>query len=200
MNLTRRGEIKTPALPTGSAKGAIIVLGVDPGTLITGYGVVAREGSRMRLLACGSVRNHSRQSMAVRLRTIYTELQSVIRKYHPDEFAIESAFYGKNAQSALKLGHARGVSILAAVQREIPTSEYSPREVKKAVVGTGNASKEQVQFMIKTLLGLSNTRMLLDTSDALAIAICHLHRLTTPTSKHRDWKSYVAAHPERVRS
>jgi crossover junction endodeoxyribonuclease RuvC len=124
----------------------------------------------------------------------------VIKKYHPDEFAIESAFYGKNAQSALKLGHARGVSILAAVEHELPTSEYSPREVKKAVVGTGSASKEQVQFMIKTLLGESPGNMLLDTSDALAIAICHLHRLTAPASKHRDWKSFVAAHPERVKS
>jgi crossover junction endodeoxyribonuclease RuvC len=138
--------------------------------------------------------------MPLRLRAIHAELTLVIKKYHPDEFAIESAFYGKNAQSALKLGHARGVSILAAVEHELPTSEYSPREVKKAVVGTGSASKEQVQFMIKTLLGESPGNMLLDTSDALAIAICHLHRLTAPASKHRDWKSFVAAHPERVKS
>jgi crossover junction endodeoxyribonuclease RuvC len=181
-------------------RSTIIVLGVDPGTLVTGYGVVARKDSHMRLLACGTIRNSSGRSMALRLRTIHTELTAVIEKYHPDEFAIESAFYGKNAQSALKLGHARGVSILAAVEHELPASEYSPREVKKAVVGRGNASKEQVQFMIKTLLGLSNGKMLLDTSDALAIAICHLHRLTTPTAKHKDWKSFVEAHPERVKS
>jgi len=188
-----------PSMPV-KKRSTIIVLGVDPGTLVTGYGVVARKDSHLRLLACGTIRNPSGQSMALRLRTIYAELTSVIEKYHPDEFAIESAFYGKNAQSALKLGHARGVSILAAVEHEIPTSEYSPREVKKAVVGTGNASKEQVQFMIKTLLGLSNGKMLLDTSDALAIAICHLHRLITPTARHKDWKSFVEAHPERVKS
>ena len=177
----------------------IIVLGVDPGTLVTGFGVIARREADMRLLGCGTIKNGSQESMPLRLKHIYSELQSLIDRYHPDEFAIESAFYGKNAQSALKLGHARGVSILAAVKNEIPTSEYSPREVKKAVVGKGTASKEQVQFMVKSLLDLTDGRMLLDTSDALAIAICHLHRLTTPMSKHNDWKSFIAAHPERVK-
>lgn len=138
--------------------------------------------------------------MPLRLKTIYNDLCSVIETFHPDELAIESAFYGKNAQSALKLGHARGVAILAAVKSEIPTTEYSPREVKKAVVGNGAASKEQVQYMIKSMLHLSNARMLLDTSDAIAIAICHLHRLVTPTSKHKDWKSFITAHPERVKA
>lgn len=138
--------------------------------------------------------------MPLRLQRIYTGLRSVIETYHPDELAIESAFYGKNAQSALKLGHARGVAILAAVESEIPTSEYSPREVKKAVVGNGAASKEQVQFMIRSMLRLSNARMLHDTSDAIAIAICHLHRILAPASGHRSWKSFILAHPERVRA
>jgi len=178
----------------------IIVLGVDPGTLVTGYGVVARTRGVVRFLACGLIRNSSGQSMPLRLKKIYEELSTVINRYRPDEFAIESAFYGKNAQSALKLGHARGVSILAAVVQEIPTTEYSPREVKKAVVGNGAASKEQVQFMVKSLLRLSDSRMLHDASDALAIALCHLHRLVTPTSKFTDWKSFVAANPHRVKS
>ena len=178
----------------------IIVLGVDPGTLVTGYGIVARQDSEMRLLECGAIKNGTNESIPLRLRRIYSDLQAVINRFHPDEFAIESAFYGKNAQSALKLGHARGVSILAAVEREIPTTEYSPREVKKAVVGSGRASKEQVQVMVKRILDVADRKMLHDTSDALAIALCHLHRITVPTSKHRDWKSYVAAHPERVRS
>lgn len=159
-----------------------------------------RDRNAFKLLGCGTVRNSSDASMPLRLKKIYNELCSVIDTYHPDELAIESAFYGKNAQSALKLGHARGVAILAAVESEIPTSEYSPREVKKAVVGNGAASKEQVQFMIRSLLRLSNARMLHDTSDAIAIAICHLHRLSTPASKHRSWKSFVVAHPERVRA
>ncbi|MBM2846794.1 MAG: ruvC [Bacteroidetes bacterium] len=138
--------------------------------------------------------------MPLRLKKIYSELSAVIQRYQPDEFAIESAFYGKNAQSALKLGHARGVSILSAVEREIPTTEYSPREIKKAIVGNGSASKEQVQFMVKSLLQLKQGAMILDASDALAIAICHLNRIVTPTAKHRDWKSFVVAHPERVKA
>jgi crossover junction endodeoxyribonuclease RuvC len=178
----------------------VVILGVDPGTLVTGYGVLARRNGEIRLLGCGSIKNGSRHPMPLRLKKIHLELRSVIDKYHPDEFAIESAFYGKNAQSALKLGHARGVSILAAVEREIPTTEYSPREVKKAVVGNGTASKEQVQYMVRSLLSLNDASMLLDTSDALAVALCHLHRLTSPTSKHKDWKSFIAAHPERVKA
>lgn len=178
----------------------VIVLGVDPGTLVTGYGVVIRRQNEVRMIACGSINNRSSESMPIRLKKIYAGLQDVIKQYHPDEFAIESAFYGKNAQSALKLGHARGVSILAAVEKEIPTTEYSPREVKRAIVGTGAASKEQVQFMVKSLLGVSNNAMLHDTSDALAIAICHAQRLVTPTARHKDWKSYIQAHPDRVRA
>lgn len=178
---------------------SIIVLGVDPGTLVTGYGVVARRGNEVRMIDCGSITNNGETSMPLRLKKIYTGLRGVIAKYHPDEFAIESAFYGKNAQSALKLGHARGVSILAAVEQEIPTTEYSPREVKRAIVGSGAASKEQVAFMVKSLLGMKDSRMLHDTSDALAIAICHAQRMATPTAKHRDWKSYVEAHPERIK-
>ncbi len=177
----------------------IVVLGVDPGTLVTGYGLVARRNNTVRLVACGSIINNGTTAMPLRLERIYAELERIIMHYHPDEFAIESAFYGKNAQSALKLGHARGVSMLAAVQRQIPTTEYSPREVKRALVGNGAASKEQVQFMVRSLLGLSSSKMLHDTSDALAVALCHAQRMTTPTRKHKDWKSYVESHPERVR-
>ena len=178
----------------------VIVLGIDPGTLATGYGFIAVTPEGVKVLACGLIRNNSRHPMPLRLRHIYDELRVLIGRYRPSEFAIESAFYGKNAQSALKLGHARGVSILAAVQEGIPASEYSPREVKKAVVGNGNASKEQVQFMIRSLLRLPNNPMPADVSDALAVALCHLHRLTAPASRHRTWASYVAAHPERVRA
>jgi crossover junction endodeoxyribonuclease RuvC len=177
----------------------VIILGIDPGTLVTGYGVVARSASGMRLLGCGTIKNDSRRSMPLRLRAIYTELCAVITAFHPDECAVESAFYGKNAQSALKLGHARGVSILAAVLHEIPTSEYSPREVKRAVVGNGAASKEQVQFMVKSLLHATQSKMLLDTSDAIATAVCHLHRLGVPAQSYKDWKSFVRDHPDRVR-
>jgi crossover junction endodeoxyribonuclease RuvC len=178
----------------------LVVLGVDPGTLVTGYGVVARRNNELLLVACGSIANNGSTAMPLRLERIYSALGHIITQYHPDEFAIESAFYGKNAQSALKLGHARGVSILAAVQRQIPTTEYSPREIKRALVGNGAASKEQVQFMVRSLLRLPSSKMLHDTSDALAVAICHAQRLTKPTRKHKDWKSYVESHPERVQA
>ncbi len=176
-----------------------IVLGVDPGTLVTGFGVVSCSADELTLLEAGAIKNRGGQSMPIRLKRIYEGLQSLIDRHHPDEFAIESAFYGKNAQSALKLGQARGVSILAAVEKEIPTAEYSPREVKQAVVGKGTATKEQVQFMVRTLLHLRGNSMLLDTSDAIAVAICHLHRGAITPKRHKDWSSFVAAHPERIR-
>jgi crossover junction endodeoxyribonuclease RuvC len=176
------------------------VLGVDPGTLVTGYGVVARRGSHTLLLACGIICNRPQDPMPQRLRHIYDGLRKVMRAYHPDQFAIESAFYGKNAQSALKLGHARGVSILAAVERGIITAEYSPREVKKAITGTGTATKEQVQFMVRSLVTTPDHRpMVLDASDAIAIALCHLHRLVRPATRRQSWKAFVTDHPDRVR-
>ena len=196
----RRRQTTQPGNGLRRTSTASIVLGIDPGTLVTGYGVILRQRNSLRLLGSGTVRNPATASMPLRLKRIYQELCSVIQTYHPDELAIESAFYGKNAQSALKLGHARGVAILAAVENEIPTTEYSPREVKKAVVGNGSASKEQVQYMIKSMLHLSDRKMLHDTSDAIAIAICHLHRILTPASRHKDWRSFIVAHPERVRA
>jgi len=185
---------------------SIIILGVDPGTLATGYGVIQATPRGVRVLEYGVVKNRSDRSMPLRLKAIYSALADVIERHHPDEFAIETAFYGKNAQSSLKLGHARGVSILAAVLREIPTSEYSPREVKKAVVGNGAASKEQVQAMVKSILRIRETPKLFDATDALAVALCHSQRSSIPQRRGRaggaqydSWKSFLQAHPEKVR-
>lgn len=186
----------------------MIILGVDPGTLITGYGVIEAQKGLFRVLEYDVVKNRSSRSMPLRLKLIYSKLCEVIDRYHPDEFAIETAFYGKNAQSALKIGHARGVSILAAVNFEIPTAEYSPRQVKKAVVGNGAASKEQVQSMVRTLLRLKETPKFFDATDALAVALCHFHRRKNigrrsplnGTSKKTSWKSFLAEHPERILS
>jgi crossover junction endodeoxyribonuclease RuvC len=177
-----------------------VVLGIDPGTLATGFGIVASRAGRLRMLECGTISNRSEVPIPQRLLRIHEGIKTLLRKFRPDEIAIESAFYGKNAQSALKLGHARGVSILAAVQAGIPTSEYSPREVKRAVAGKGNASKEQVQYMVRALLKAPTDAMVMDASDALAIAICHLQRRYLPSGTHKDWKSYVESHPERVRA
>jgi crossover junction endodeoxyribonuclease RuvC len=181
---------------TGNAR---TVLGIDPGTLVTGYGIVSRRGAELRLLTCGTITNRADVSMPLRLQRIFCDLQTLIRAHTPDEVAIESAFYGKNVQSALKLGHARGVSLLAAVEENLPTAEYSPREVKRAVVGKGNATKEQVRFMVRAILGEPTGTMSLDASDALAVAICHCQRSAPARKAPRDWKAFVEAHPERVR-
>jgi crossover junction endodeoxyribonuclease RuvC len=187
----------------------MIILGVDPGTLITGFGVIEVERGKYSVLTYNVVKNSGNDSMPIRLKRIYDRLCEIINNYHPDEFAIETAFYGKNAQSALKIGHARGVSILAAVNYEIPTTEYSPREVKKAVTGNGAASKQQVQFMVQTHLKLRETPKYFDVSDALAVALCHSFRITggkatskrtrrTASNTHRSWSDFIHTHPERV--
>lgn len=180
----------------------MVVLGVDPGTLITGYGVVEKVGRTIRLLDHGAIRNGGKERLSARLKLIYSRLNRIIKKHRPDEFAIETAFYGKNAQSAMKLGHARGVSLLAAVNANIPTAEYSPREVKKSVVGNGAASKDQVQVMVKHLLRMKAFPRFYDSTDALAVALCHLHRSAMPRraakSTYRSWKVYLASHPDRV--
>lgn len=179
----------------------LILMGIDPGTLITGYGVIEFSDGRSRLLAFDAIVNNSLKPMAIRLETIYNKLSEVIRKFSPDEIAIETAFYGKNAQSALKLGQARGVALLAAVKNKRPISEYSPREVKKSVVGNGAASKEQVQYMVKSLLKMRTVPKYYDTTDALAVAICHSFHLKMSAGnkpvvgRFKDWKSYVATNP-----
>jgi crossover junction endodeoxyribonuclease RuvC len=187
----------------------MIILGVDPGTLITGFGIIEVERGVYTVLTYDVVKNADKDSMPIRLKRIYERLCEIINKYHPDEFAIETAFYGKNAQSALKIGHARGVSILAAVHYEIPTAEYSPREVKKAVTGNGAATKQQVQFMVQTQLKLREAPKYFDASDALAVALCHSFRMTagkaisrrrrkTVSNTHRSWSDFIHSHPERV--
>ncbi len=187
----------------------MIVLGVDPGTLVTGYGLIEKRNGAIRLLASGCIRSDAGSSMPLRLRRIFETLNTVISRHHPDEFAIETAFHGKNAQSALKLGQARGVAMLAAVAKEIPTQEYSPREVKRAIVGNGSASKEQVQYMVRVLLHLKTSSGGYDVTDALAVAMCHLNRqsqVSAGVSRTRgntgrgsaSWKSFVVTHPERV--
>ncbi len=177
----------------------MIVLGVDPGTLVTGYGVIEAQNNAVRVLSFGAIKNNAETPMPERLNLIYDRLTEVIRNYHPDELAIETAFYGKNAQSALKLGHARGVAMLSAVREHLAAYEYSPREVKKALVGTGKASKGQVQFMVTSLLQIKEPPKYYDITDALAVAICHVQRrITKQQSNYKSWKAFIADHPEKV--
>jgi crossover junction endodeoxyribonuclease RuvC len=176
----------------------MIILGVDPGTLVTGFGVVERSGSRVHMVECGAVTNAQKDPMPVRLKAMYDTLCAVIERTHPDEFALETAFYGKNVQSSLKIGQARGVAMLASAMYGIPLSEYAPREIKRAVTGNGAATKQQVQFMVMKMLHLKHAPGALDVSDALAAAVTHAYRIVAPQAAHTTWESFIAAHPERV--
>ena len=177
----------------------MIILGVDPGTIVTGYGIIELNKNKISHITSGIIKLSATKSLPEKLKIIYTELEKLIRTFKPDEFAIETAFYGKNIQSAMKIGYARGVSLLAAVNNKVLIAEYAPGEIKKAVVGRGSASKQQVAFMIKTILNLKKLKMKSDESDALAIAICHSFRLKTPSlKKSKDWKSFITQFPERV--
>ena len=156
-----------------STPGSIRVLGIDPGSRTTGYGLIEAQRGSLQYVASGCVRT-SGEDMARRLAEIYRGLGSVIAEHAPDEVAIEQVFVAKNPQSAIKLGQARGVAIAASVAQELPIHEYAARRVKQAVVGTGKANKAQVQHMVCALLGLSGVPRE-DAADALAIAICHVN-------------------------
>ena len=152
----------------------MLILGIDPGTAVTGYGVVAKEGAgAVSLVECGVVRTSSGEVLAVRIREIYEAVTTLITRHSPSVVVVEDVFQGKNVQSALKLGHARGAILLAAALSEIPIAEYSPREIKKAVVGNGNATKDQVGFMVQQQLRLKAPPSPADAADGVAAALCH---------------------------
>ena len=151
------------------------ILGIDPGSVRTGFGLIRVDGQRLHLVVAGAISPRDACSMPERLAMIFEKLEQVIQEGQPREVAVESLFHAKNARSALLLGHARGVALLAAARRDLPLFEYAPQEVKKALVGTGRAEKQQVQVMVKLLLGLAEPVRPLDASDAVAIAICHAH-------------------------
>lgn len=160
-----------------------VILGIDPGSRITGYGVIRIEGARLSYLGSGCIRAASlskstqaegEPSMAERLNIIFNGVQELLTQFQPDEFAIEQVFMAKNPNSALKLGQARGVAMVAAAQHNLAVAEYSARQIKQAVVGTGAADKSQVQHMVMQLLKLPG-RPQEDAADALAAAICHAH-------------------------
>ena len=176
------------------------VFGIDPGSARTGYGCVQSDGTRHRLVVCGAIVSPPVLAFPQKLKAIHAELALLLASHRPDCVAIENLFHAANARSALKLGHARGVAMLAAVEAGVPIVEYTPAEVKQSVVGYGRAEKGQVQSMIQLLLGLDSPPSPYDASDALAIAICHLHRANAPgadapmTGKHvgrpTSWRAF----------
>ena len=154
----------------------MIILGIDPGSLNCGYGILQIEKRRIIAAGCDVIQVKSTLSLPDRLKIIYEEISRVIAEYKPDIAAVESIFYGKNVRSAFTLSHARGVILLSLAQADIPVMEYSPREVKKSVVGNGNASKEQVEYMVKKIVNLKNKPTTQDATDAMAVALCQYNK------------------------
>ncbi len=155
----------------------LIILGVDPGSIATGYGLIRSNHQKSVLMDFGVIRTDSKKTLPEKLKRIFEGLSRIIAKKHPDELAIEETFYSKNAKSALVMGQARGAAILAAACAKMSVWEYSPKEVKCSIVGRGNASKLQVQYMVKNLLGLENLPEPQDAADALAVALCHAQKI-----------------------
>ncbi len=153
------------------------VLGIDPGTMVTGFGIVDDIKGKLSLVSYGTIEGKRKDSFPDRLKKMFDGLNKAIEDYKPEQISLESAFYGKSVKAAIKIGEARGVAILCAALAEIPLFEYAPTEVKRAVVGVGNAQKVQVSKMVKILLSLSEVPEKYDATDALAIAICHCHRM-----------------------
>ena len=177
-----------------------IILGIDPGTTIMGYGVIEASGKEPVLITMGIVKLQKLKDHYLKLRRIFEETLTIIDQYHPDELAIEAPFYGKNVQSMLKLGRAQGSAISAALYRELPIFEYAPRKIKMSITGRGSASKEQVAGLLKGILRLREVPANLDATDGLAAAVCHFYqnRHEGEAPSYKSWKEFIAKNPGRV--
>lgn len=180
-----------------------IILGVDPGTNVMGYGLIKCQGQKITLIQFGVIHLSKYKNHEIKLKKIYDRISELISEYLPDEVALEAPFYGKNVQSMLKLGRAQGVAMAAALNKDIPINEYAPKKVKQSVTGNGNASKEQVAAMIQTLLKFDEAPKLMDATDALAVALCHHFSsgIGGKTSKvgGGSWKAFIAENPKRIK-
>ena len=180
-----------------------IILGIAPGTIVMGYGIIRIEGKKPVLEAMGVLQLNKYEDHYVRLKKIFERVLSLIDQYHPDELAIEAPFFGKNVQSMLKLGRAQGTAISAALSRDIPIFEYAPLKIKMSITGNGQASKEQVAGMLQRILHISKDNMLpqLDATDGLAAALCHFLQSNNPVSdkKYSGWKDFIAKNPGKVK-
>jgi len=176
-----------------------IILGIDPGTTVMGYGLIRVRQKKVELLTMGVLKLSKVNNHPDKLKKIFDRTLSLIEEFHPDELAIEAPFYGKNVQSMLKLGRAQGVAIAAALYRTVPITEYSPRKIKQAITGNGNASKEQVAGMLHSLITFEESSDFLDATDALAAAVCHyFQKSPKSTSKsYSGWKSFLDQNPGR---
>lgn len=179
-----------------------IILGIDPGTQVTGYGIVSVTGSQTRLLSVGIIDMRKKKDANERLKTIFQTVSQLISDFKVTEFAVEAPFFGKNVQSMLKLGKAQGVAIAAALSKNLDPKEYSPRKVKLAVTGNGNASKEQVAVFLEKLLNQNIDVHTQDATDGLAVAVCHAFRPPSASEseyeKAGSWKAFINKNPNRI--
>lgn len=176
-----------------------IILGLDPGTSVMGYGIILVKTSDIKLLQFGVIHLSKLESHELRLKKIFERVLSILDEFSPDEVALEAPFYGKNVQSMLKLGRAQGVAMSAALSRQIPIVEYAPKKVKQSVTGNGNASKEQVAKMLMTIFKFKETPKLMDATDALAVALCHHYQNGAEKGKKKTWAAFLKDNPKRVK-
>lgn len=180
-----------------------IILGIDPGTTIMGYGVLRTQGRKAEMVTMGVIDLRKYQSHYLKLGRIFERITGIIEAYLPDEVAIEAPFFGKNVQSMLKLGRAQGVAMAAAIHRDIPITEYAPLKIKMAITGNGQASKEQVAGMLQRLLAIPDEALLpfMDATDGLAAAYCHYLQAGRPATEHayNSWKDFVNKNPGKVK-
>ena len=180
-----------------------IILGIDPGTIIMGFGLISINGKIMQLVEMGVLKLSSKDDAYERLQKIHSKVLEIIITHKPNSFAIEAPFFGKNVQSMLKLGRAQGVAIAAAMQAGLSVTEYSPKKVKQSITGNGNADKLQVSKMLQSILKFEGEHTWLDATDALAVALCHHFQesnvLTASAGEKKDWKSFIANNPGRVK-
>jgi crossover junction endodeoxyribonuclease RuvC len=182
-----------------------IILGIDPGTAVMGYGLVKETGSKIELISLGVVKMGAIDDHMLKLQRIFEKTVTLIDNYHPDCLAIEAPFYGKNIQVMLKLGRAQGVAMAAALSRKVEVTEYSPRKIKQSITGNGNATKEQVAAMLQNLLKFTETPDFLDATDGLAVAVCHsFQKISTKTGKggskksYSGWETFVKDNPKKI--
>mgnify|MGYP000622090158 CR=1 FL=1 len=178
-----------------------IILGIDPGTNIMGYGVIKSDQLKLKLIQYGVIHLKKYSNHGTKLKMIFDKINELINDYKPDEISIEAPFYGKNVQSMLKLGRAQGVAMAAGLYRDIPIFEYSPKKIKKSITGNGNASKEQVAAMLKSLLTIKEMPKHLDATDGLAAAVCHFFQRNVGLKgkSYTGWKAFVKDNPDRLK-
>ena len=181
-----------------------ILLGIDPGTNVMGYGILRVRGNKVELIVMGVIDMRREKDVYLRLGKIFDRVSGIIEEYLPDELAIEAPFFGKNVQSMLKLGRAQGVAIAAAIHHDVPIQEYAPLKIKMAITGNGSASKEQVAGMLQKLLHLRDNQMphFMDATDAVAAAYCHflqMNRPTTDAKHYSSWKDFARKNVDRIK-